>query len=186
MATLWIDSVENGPMERAPGRLTLSEDDRRVLASWAADCAEHVLGLFEAQAPSDSRPRAAIDGLRAFGRGELKVGPARALSVAAHAAAREVGDARGSGAAVAAARAAGQAVATAHMAAHARGAPAYAAVAAGLADPSDKGAADAELAWTIDHATTDVRAVLARLPEPPAKGGQLGAFVRRIHEAAMR
>ncbi|MEA2233634.1 MAG: hypothetical protein QOD83_3450, partial [Solirubrobacteraceae bacterium] len=33
--------------------LTLSEDDRRVLAVWAADCAERTLSLFEAQAPSD-------------------------------------------------------------------------------------------------------------------------------------
>jgi hypothetical protein len=27
-------------MERRPGALTLSEDDRQVLAVWAADCAE--------------------------------------------------------------------------------------------------------------------------------------------------
>jgi hypothetical protein len=40
--------------------LTLSEDDRRVLAVWAADCAERTLSLFEAQAPSDARPRDAI------------------------------------------------------------------------------------------------------------------------------
>jgi hypothetical protein len=176
-----------------PGRLTLSEGDRRVLATWAADCAEHVLPLFEAKAPGDSRPRAAIGGLRAFARGELKVGPARALSVAAHAAARDIGgggDRAAAGeisairAAVAAARAAGQAVATAHMGAHARGAPAYAAVAAGLANPLDPGAADDELAWAIDRASPIVRTALAKLPEPPAKGGQLGMFVRRIHEAA--
>ena len=37
-------------MGRQPGALTLSEDDRRVLASWAADCAERTLSLFEAQA----------------------------------------------------------------------------------------------------------------------------------------
>ena len=38
-------------MQRQPGALTLSEDDRRVLAVWAADCAERVLPLFEKQAP---------------------------------------------------------------------------------------------------------------------------------------
>jgi len=48
-------------MERQPGALTLSEDDRRVLAVWAADCAERTLSLFEAQAPSDTRARDAID-----------------------------------------------------------------------------------------------------------------------------
>lgn len=37
-----------------PGALTLSEDDRRVLAVWAADCAERTLSLF--QAGSDRHP----------------------------------------------------------------------------------------------------------------------------------
>jgi Imm-5 like putative immunity protein len=77
-------------MGRQPGTLTLSEDDRRVLAAWAADCAERTLSLFEAEAPNDPRPRAAIDGLRAFARGELRIGPVRALAARAHAAAREV------------------------------------------------------------------------------------------------
>ncbi len=52
-------------MGREAGRLTLSEDDRRVLAVWAADCADRTLALFEAQASGDTRPRDAIDGLRA-------------------------------------------------------------------------------------------------------------------------
>jgi hypothetical protein len=42
-------------MKRPPGALTLSEDDRRVLAVWAADCAERTLWLFEAKAPNDTR-----------------------------------------------------------------------------------------------------------------------------------
>ncbi len=79
-------------MGREAGRLTLSEDDRRVLAVWAADCADRTLALFEAQASGDTRPRDAIDGLRAFARGELRIGKARALSVGAHAAAREISD----------------------------------------------------------------------------------------------
>ena len=37
---------------------SLSEADRRVVAGWAADCAEHVLALFLAEAPDDDRPRA--------------------------------------------------------------------------------------------------------------------------------
>jgi hypothetical protein len=36
---------------------TLSEADRRTVAAWPADCAEHVLEIFEAAAPGDSRPR---------------------------------------------------------------------------------------------------------------------------------
>jgi len=50
---------------------SLSEADRRIVGAWAADCAERVLGLFEAEAPEDDRPRAAIARTRAFARGEL-------------------------------------------------------------------------------------------------------------------
>jgi hypothetical protein len=32
---------------------SLSESDRRVVAAWAADCAERVLVLFETEAPAD-------------------------------------------------------------------------------------------------------------------------------------
>ena len=164
-------------MDRQPGALTLSEDDRRVLAVWAADCAERVLPLFEVAAPTDPRPRAAIDGLRAFARGELRIGPARALSVSAHAAARDVS----SPSARAAARASGHAVATAHMAAHARGVPAYASIAAGLAAPEDPSAAANELAWAIGHASSPVRAILQKLPPPRRAAGELGAAIETLH-----
>lgn len=164
-------------MERQPGALTLSEDDRRVLAVWAADCAERTLSLFEAKAPGDGRPREAIDGVRAFARGEMRIGPVRALSARAHAAAREVGDP----AAVAAARAAGHAAGTAHMAAHARGAAAYAAKAAGLAAPGDPNAVAAEATWQRNHAPPSVREVLRRLPAPTRSAGELGALIRDLH-----
>lgn len=164
-------------MGRQPGALTLSEDDRRVLAAWAADCAERTLGLFESQGVSDTRPRDALDGLRAFARGELRIGKARALSVGAHAAARAVGDP----AAVAAARATGQAVATAHMAAHARGAAAYAAKAAGLAAPDDAAAAATEARWQRDHASPAVREVLLRLPRSTRPAGMLGTLISNLH-----
>ena len=164
-------------MERRPGPLTLSEDDRRVLAVWAADCAGRTLALFESQAPNDTRPRHAIDGVRAFARGEMRIGPVRALAAAAHAAAREVGDP----AAVSAARAAGHAAATAHMAAHARGAAAYAAVAAGLAEPADPTVATDEIDWAVTHASPAVRDILLKLPPPP-RGGTLGRLIGALHE----
>jgi hypothetical protein len=152
-------------MERQPGSLTLSEDDRRVLAAWAADCAERTRSLFEAQAPSDTRPRDAIDGLRAFARGEMRIGKIRALAAQAHAAA-----------AVAAARAAGQAAGVAHMAAHARGAAAYAAKAAGLAAPHDPTAVADEVRWQQSHASPTVRDVLLRLRPPPGPAGMPGRW----------
>jgi hypothetical protein len=166
-------------MERQPGASTLSEADRRVLAVWAADCAERTLPLFEARAPSDSRSRDAIDGLRAFARGELRIGEVRALSALAHAAAREIGDP----AAVAAARAAGHAAGAAHMAAHARGAAAYAAKAAGLAAPHDPTAAAEEVRWQRGHASPTVRDALRRLPPPIRPAGPLGALIRDLHTA---
>jgi hypothetical protein len=148
-----------------------------VLAVWAADCAERVLPLFEAVAPGDSRPREALEGARAFARGELRIGPARALSVAAHAAARSVDDP----AAVAAARAAGHAVATAHMAAHARGAPAYAGVAiaaaAGRVPAGDSETAPEVVREAVHRASPAVREALRRLPPPDRSGGQLGALI---------
>jgi hypothetical protein len=99
---------------------TLSEVDRRLVAMWAADCAERVLGLFEAEAPGDRRPRDAIARTRAFARGELRVAEEIRRRFVGNGAAREV---RGP-AAVAAARAAGQAAAIPHMGAHALGAAA--------------------------------------------------------------
>jgi hypothetical protein len=164
-------------MERRPGALTLSQDDRRVLATWAADCAERTLPLFEAQAPGDTRPRDAVDGVRAFARGDMRIGKVRSLSAQAHAAAREVGDP----AATAAARAAGHAAGVAHMAAHARGVPAYAAMAAGLAAPDDPAAARDEVRWALGHASPAVREVLRRLPPPPRSVGTLGSLIGDLH-----
>ena len=55
-------------MDHEPGPMTLTEEDLRLVGLWAADCAERVLPLFEAKAPSDTRPREAIEGIRAFAR----------------------------------------------------------------------------------------------------------------------
>jgi len=38
--------------------------DKRPLALWAADCAEHVLLFFSEERPGDARPRVAIDACR--------------------------------------------------------------------------------------------------------------------------
>jgi hypothetical protein len=112
--------------------MKLDGQDHSSLALWAADCAWRVLPYFEGEHPGDDRPRRAIEAGRAWARGEIRVGEARAAAIAAHAAAREADGV----AACAAARAAGHAAATAHMAAHARHAAGYAARAvAYAADP---------------------------------------------------
>jgi hypothetical protein len=139
---------------------TLSEADRRIVAVWAADCAERVLGLFEAEAPADRRPRVAIARLRAFARGELGVAEEIRRRFINGSAAREVS----APAAVAAARAVGQAAAIPHMGAHALGAAAYAAKAAGLAASNMREAVDDEIRWQLRHMSPAARAALRRLP----------------------
>lgn len=166
---------------------TLSEADRRLVAAWAADCAERVLGLFETEAPVDDRPRAAIARARAFARGELNTAEEiRRRFVGGIAA----GDMKAP-AAVAAARAAGQAVAICHMGAHALGAAAYAAEAAGLAAPDRPEAVEDEIGWQLTHMSTEVRAALRTLPPvgenrsgPLGPGllasGQVGTIIRHL------
>ncbi len=100
---------------------TLTDSDHQLLALWAAACAEHVLHLFESEQPSDPRPRQAIEQIRAWARGEIKMSESRAAGGHAMAAAREL-----RGAARHAAFAAGQAAVVAHVAAHELGAAAYA------------------------------------------------------------
>ncbi len=133
----------------------MSEDDRRLLAAWAADCAERVLPIFEDSAPGDPRPRAAIDGARAWVRGDIPAERAQALTLAAHEAARAVADR----AARSAARAAGQACAVAQMGGQARHAAAYAVAAVMQAEPNDPESTAAELEWQRDRLSGPGRAL---------------------------
>ena len=112
----------------------LEDEQHRLLAAWAADCAEHVLPLFSAERPDDDRPHHAIEQARAWSCGEISMTQARTAAYAAHDAAKETNW----GAARAAARAAGHAVATAHMADHELGAAAYAIRAVRAAAPAAK------------------------------------------------
>jgi hypothetical protein len=133
---------------------TLLDDDHRLLAVWAADCAQHVLHYFEKDRPEDDRPRRAIEQARAWVRGEITMTEARTAAFAANAAARET-----SGAAKQAALAAGQAVAVAHVAAHELGAAAYAIRAAqAAADGVDEEKAGRrECQWQRDQLPERIR-----------------------------
>jgi|SRR5579884_241835 len=166
---------------------TLSLADRRVVAAWAADCAERVLGLFEAEAPEDDRARDAIARTRAFAHGELDVADQIRRRFKGSGTARDVR----SPAAVAAARAAGQAAAIPHMGAHALGAAAYAAKAAGLASSDQPDAVKEEILWQLGHMSAPVRAALGQLPSvgknrsgPLGPGllssGLLGAIIKEL------
>ena len=119
---------------------TLLDDDHRLLATWAADCAERVLHHFEGAQPTDDRPRRAIDLGRSWARGEITWWEARTAAGHANAAARDL-----RGAARHAAYAAGQAAAVGHVAAHELGAAAYAIRAVRAAAPEDEGEAAGRL-----------------------------------------
>ncbi len=109
---------------------TLTDADHRLLALWAAVCAEHVLPLFERVVPDDGRPGEAIEGTRSWVRGELPMMRARSLGGHAMGAARPL-----RGGPRFAAYAAGQAACVAHVPEHDLGAAAYAIKAAQAAVP---------------------------------------------------
>ena len=137
------------PKERDPRFITirrggtLTDSDHRLLALWAASCAEHVLSFFESAQPSDMRPRYAIEQVRAWTRGETMMMDSRAAGGHAMGAARKL-----TGPARHAACAAGQAACVAHVAAHELGAAAYAIKAAlAAARHGEEHAGNLECAW---------------------------------------
>jgi len=133
---------------------TLQDSDHRLLAVWAADCAQHVLHLFEESRPHDDRPRRAIELIRAWARGEVTMSQSRAAGGHAMAAAREL-----SGAARHAAYAAGQAAVVAHVAAHELGAAAYAikAVRAAVPKGESESAGRQECRWQREQLPEAIR-----------------------------
>jgi hypothetical protein len=162
----------------------LSLESLRAIGGWAADCAERALSLYETHADSDSRPRAAIEGIREFAGGEKRTARLRSLALEAHAAAREIGDP----AAAAAARAAGLAAASAythpladvHQTKHIVGPAAYAALALELRHDGDPRVADGEVRWAIEHAPAEAREVLLRMPARQAGKSRLDTILYEL------
>lgn len=161
---------------------TLSQADRRLVAAWAADCAERVIELFEIKAPNDDRLRNLIDRARAYARGELNTAEEIRRRFTGGVGVNEVYNP----AAIAAARAAGQASAVCHMGAHALGAAAYAVEAVDLANPNQPKAAENEIIWQLNHMSPDVRIALSTLPRvgenssDPLGGGLLASGRRGV------
>jgi hypothetical protein len=116
-----VSEILNKPFTEHVDHLVF-KPDQKILALWAADCAEHVLPFFEEKYPDDDRPRKAVVACRQWvATGVFRMEDIRRASLDAHAAAREAEeeDVR------AAAHAAGQAVATAHVPTHALGSALY-------------------------------------------------------------
>ena len=134
---------------------TLTDADHRLLALWAAQCAEHVLHFFSDGQPSDTRPRDAIEAARGWARGDMKMMDARACGGHAMGAARPL-----RGAARYAAYAAGQAACVGHVPEHDLGAAAYAIKAARAAHPGNLSAGRAERDWQRDRLDRQIRALV--------------------------
>ena len=122
-------------MARESKYFSLSLESLRAVGSWAADCAEGALSVYEAQADSDSRPRAALEGIRVFAGGGKRTARLRTLALSAHSAAREAG----------------------HPAA-------YAALALELDHGGDPRIGEDEVRWAIEHASPEVCEVLQQMP----------------------
>lgn len=173
----------------APRYFPLSLDSLRAIGAWSADCAERTLHLCERAAPGDRRPRAAIEGIRAFAGGERRTARLRVLALAAHAAARENGDP----AAAAAARAAGTAAASAythpladvHQTKHIVGAAAYAALALERAGGGQVRVGDAEVRRALRCAPAAARRVLRRMPARAAGTSRLSVLMYQL-DAGLR
>ncbi len=154
---------------------TLTDEHHRLLAEWAAVCAEHVLPLFEAERPGDTRPRDAIALGRAWIRGEVPMRTAHQEAFVANAAGRDQPDP-----VKFAALAAGQAVAVAHVPAHELGAAAYA-IRAVAAEASRRAApSDAPVTPGGGVGTVVAEAETARLRERDWQRAQLPAEIRDL------
>ena len=171
-------------MDRESKYFTLSLESLRAIGGWAADCAERALSVYERRAGTDTRPRAAIEGIRGFASGGKRTARLRSLALEAYAAAREVGDP----AAAAAARAAGSAAASAythplvdvHQTKHIVGPAAYAALALELDHGGDPSIGDGEVRWAIKHAPAEVREVLLQMPARQAGKSRLDTILYEL------
>lgn len=145
----------------------LNLESLRAIGCWAADCAERALSVYEGRVDSDSRPSAAIEGIRVFAAGGRRTAQLRSLALSAFSAAREADDP----AAAAAACAAGLAASSAYthplvdvqQTKHIVGPAAYAALALEL-EYGGSSVADDEVRWAIEHAPLEVREVLLQMP----------------------
>ena len=136
--------------ERSPQ--TLSEPERRLVAAWAADCVDRVLGLFETESPGDSRPRALIARTRAYARGELDTAEEIRRRFTGGVKASEIKSP------------VAKAVAVCHLGAHALSAAACAVRAVELAIPDQPDAAKKEIQWQLEHMSAEVRIALQAIP----------------------
>ncbi len=161
---------------------SLSLESLRALGGWAADCAEQSLPVYEAHAGSDSRPRAALEGIRVFAAGGRRTARLRTLALAAFCAARAAGAPAARAAGLAAASAYTHPLADVQQTKHILGPAAYAARSLELSHPADPNLAALELRWAIDHVPSAVRLVLLQMPARPAGSSRLDRLLYELDQ----
>ena len=171
-------------MDRQSRYFTLSLDSLRAIGGWVADCADRALSVYETHPDSDSRPRAAIEGIREFAGGGKRTARLRSLAVGANAAAREVGDPAAAAAALAAGLAAASAythpLADVHQTKHVVGPAAYAALAIELEHSGNSSIGDCEIRWAIEHAPFEAREVLLQMPARQVGNSRLDILLYQL------
>lgn len=176
-------------MSEAAG-VELSVQDLRVVARYAAECAQEALLIFEDDCPGDDRPRAAIAAARAFAGGADRSQVQRTTALAAHDAARGAT----TEAAREAARAAGQAAAAAYLhplakatqVRHILGAAAHAARAAELAAGGDEQVGHQWIDRAVRRGSPELVAVLRRYPAAPSSGNRVTRLMSELDVALRR
>ena len=172
-------------MKTESNEIQLSIDELREMTSWAIQCAQRALPIFEQYNPDDSRPRDAITAAQEFVKIGKRSNALRMAGLAAYKASRSVvSDIAASEAALSATQAVGAAylhpIPSALQIKHILGAAAHAMRAI---EVGDQKAAKAFYNWAIANAPMTVGIVLARFPSAPTGGGRTGEIIRVMDEA---
>lgn len=176
-------------MTTSQGDFALTLDDLRVVARYAAECAQEALPVFEADRPGDPRARAAIDAAWEFVHGAPRSKLQRVAALDAHRAAKDAT----TSAAHAAARAAGDAAASAYLhplakpsqAGHILRAAAFAARALELAADDDQDVAAQVIERARRRASPALVDVLRRYPPAPEGKNRVDRLWKTL-DAALR
>ncbi|OYD61314.1 putative immunity protein [Rhodococcus sp. OK302] len=165
----------------------LTMDELRTVARFAAESAQQLLSAFEAEAPDDRRPRAALDAAWAFADGAPRTNLQRVTALDAHRAAKEIESETGQ----LAARACGDAAAAAYLhpiakatqVGHILRAGACAARVAELDAGGDEAAAAKSVKSTCDRATPVLLDVLGRYPAAPVGKSRLAQLMGALDDS---
>lgn len=158
-------------MKKQKAYFDLSLESLRILGSWAADCAERALPIYEALGNGDTRPREAINGIRVFAGGGKRSAKLRVLALDAYRASRETNNPAASAAAQAASLAVASAythpLADVHQTKHIVGPAAYTALAIEIREDNDPQYGNAEVRRAIDCVQPEICEILLKMPSRP-------------------